>query len=123
MKVCNLRGLCPKSAGKAADVAFAACLCPCQDIGESETHELEALYRPLLDELLQAVLSKADLSSQGVQLEGLDLKQLVRCTQHTQYWLAWQHACCSTVIQLLHAGHRLSTGWALWSAKACLHGM
>jgi hypothetical protein len=74
------------------------CLWPPQDIGESETHELEALYRPLLDELLRAVLSEADLSSQGVQLEGLDLKQLVRCPQHTQCWLARPQARCSTVV-------------------------
>lgn len=48
-----------------------------QDIGESETHELEGLYKPLLGGLLEAVLARADLSSQGGQLEGLDLKQLV----------------------------------------------
>lgn len=47
-----------------------------KDIGEAETHELEGLYKPLLGGLLEAVLSHADLSSQGIQLEGLDLTQL-----------------------------------------------
>jgi hypothetical protein len=51
---------------------------PClQDIGESETHELDGLYKPLLQGLLAAVLTQADLSNQGVPQEGLDLKQLV----------------------------------------------
>lgn len=49
-----------------------------QDIGEAETHELEGLYKPLLGGLLEAVLSHADLSSQGIQLAGLNLQQLVR---------------------------------------------
>jgi hypothetical protein len=67
----------------------AACVPPtlAQDIGEAETHELEGLYKPLLGGLLEAVLSHADLSSQGIQLEGLDLTQLVRgrgwCTAHS----------------------------------------
>lgn len=68
------------------------CVCVLQDIGESETHELEALYKPLLQGLLEAVLANADLSSQGTQPEGLDLKQLVRwhaavqvCTAIPQY--------------------------------------
>lgn len=67
----------------------AACSLP-QDIGEAETHELEGLYKPLLGGLLEAVLSHADLSSQGIQLEGLNLQQLVRqagrhwCTAHKQ---------------------------------------
>lgn len=117
MRVGNLRRLLSQECGhQQLTLLLLLCLWPCQDIGESETHELEALFRPLLEELLQAVLAQADLSSQGIQLEGLDLNQLVRCTQHTQ-------SCCSNALQLFQAGHCLSTGWALSSAKACLHGV
>jgi len=49
-----------------------------QDIGERETHELDALYSPLLQGLVGSVLAGIDLSSQGIQLEGVDLKHLVR---------------------------------------------
>lgn len=66
-----------------------------QDIGEAETHELEGLYKPLLGGLLEAVLSHADLSSQGIQLEGLDLQQLVRQAG----WLALVHST-----QAVHRG-------------------
>lgn len=49
-----------------------------QDIGERETHEVDALYSPLLQGLVGSVLADIDLSSQGIQLEGVDLKHLVR---------------------------------------------
>lgn len=51
-----------------------------QDIGESEAAELAVLYTSLLDQLAPAVLEAVDLSKQGLELAGVNLKQLVSAT-------------------------------------------
>lgn len=50
---------------------------PAQDIGEAEAGELVRLYRPLLEGCVAELLSDVDLTTQGVSVEGLDLKELV----------------------------------------------
>jgi hypothetical protein len=71
-----------------------------QDIGESETHELDGMYKPLLQGLLAAVLTKADLTNQGVPQEGLDLKQLVSDKGSQHHAAVYAMAPCFVVLFL-----------------------